>query len=195
MVNYLDGLIGRVVAALQAKGMWGNTLWVSSADNGGPIYQSGAAGANNFPLRGSMVRGCAPYQKGPSCMARSESPLSHAVHPMERFLPIDSRAPLPPSARRAQMSNWEGGVRVNAYASGGAIPPAVRNTTVTGLISLADWYTTFSTLGAGVMMGGARATGRNTCMHAPALPVQRASIRRTSGLRPQAFPPSTASTS
>lgn len=55
MVNFLDGLVGRVVAALQAKGMWDNTLWVSSADNGGAIYQSGAAGGNNFPLRGGKV--------------------------------------------------------------------------------------------------------------------------------------------
>ena len=34
MVSYVDDLVGRVVAALQAKGMWDNLLWVSSADNG-----------------------------------------------------------------------------------------------------------------------------------------------------------------
>jgi arylsulfatase A-like enzyme len=47
------------------------------------------------------------------------------------------------------MSNWQGGIRVNAYASGGALPLAVQNTTVTGLVHLADWYTTFAGL-AGV---------------------------------------------
>jgi hypothetical protein len=31
MVNFLDGLVGRVVSALKAKGMWDNLLWVSSA--------------------------------------------------------------------------------------------------------------------------------------------------------------------
>lgn len=34
MVNFVDDLVGRVVAALKAKGMWDNLLWVSSADNG-----------------------------------------------------------------------------------------------------------------------------------------------------------------
>ena len=33
MVNYVDGLVGEVVAALKGKGMWDNLLWVSSADN------------------------------------------------------------------------------------------------------------------------------------------------------------------
>ena len=51
MVNFLDDQIGRVVAALKAKGMWDNLLWMSSADNGGPIYNSGGAGANNYPMR------------------------------------------------------------------------------------------------------------------------------------------------
>ena len=32
MVNYVDDLTGKVVAALKAKGMWDNLLWVSSAD-------------------------------------------------------------------------------------------------------------------------------------------------------------------
>ncbi len=56
MVNFLDGLVGRVVGALKAKGMWDNLLWVTSADNGGPIYGSGSAGANNWPMRGGKVR-------------------------------------------------------------------------------------------------------------------------------------------
>jgi arylsulfatase A-like enzyme len=47
-----------------------------------------------------------------------------------------------------------------AYASGGAIPVAVRNTTVTGLISLVDWYTTFALL-AGVSPVDERAAAAN----------------------------------
>jgi len=42
------------------------------------------------------------------------------------------------------MANWQGGIRVNAFASGGALPAAVRNTTVSGFVHLADWYTTFA---------------------------------------------------
>ena len=34
MINYVDTLIGRVVSALKAKGMWDDLLWLSSADNG-----------------------------------------------------------------------------------------------------------------------------------------------------------------
>ena len=43
-------------------------------------------------------------------------------------------------------SNWEGGVRVNAFVAGGAVPAARRGTTESGLIEIADWYTTFVTL-------------------------------------------------
>jgi arylsulfatase I/J len=49
MVNYMDEVVGKIVRALKAKGMWGNTLLVASSDNGGPIYET--AGANNFPLK------------------------------------------------------------------------------------------------------------------------------------------------
>jgi len=44
---------------------------------------------------------------------------------------------------------WEGGVRVNALASGGLIPKSVHGTKVEGLIGIEDWYTTFCGL-AGV---------------------------------------------
>lgn len=52
MVNHVDDMVGRVADALKAKGMWGDLLWLTSSDNGGPIYNNGSAGANNFPLRG-----------------------------------------------------------------------------------------------------------------------------------------------
>ena len=131
MVNFLDDMVGRVVAALKAKGMWDNLLLISTADastaqaalsphpaaltrhppiiplpnqpsqNGGPIYQSGAAGANNWPLRGG------------------------------------------------KMSNWNGGIRINAYASGGLVPAARRGTIEEGLFHGCDAYATFCAL-AGV---------------------------------------------
>lgn len=44
--------VGAVVAALKARGMWESTLWVSSADNGGPVEFSGA---NNWPLKGGAA--------------------------------------------------------------------------------------------------------------------------------------------
>jgi len=36
---------------LKKKGMWENTVIVFSTDNGGPIYNNGSAGANNYPLK------------------------------------------------------------------------------------------------------------------------------------------------
>ena len=101
MVNYLDTLLGRVVAALKAKGMWENLLLLSTADNGGPIYSNGTAGANNWPLRGG------------------------------------------------KMSNWQGGINVNAFASGGLLPDAVRGTKIDGFFHGCDAYATFAAL-AGV---------------------------------------------
>jgi len=101
MVNYMDTAIGNVLAALKSKGLYDNTLIVFSSDNGGPIYNNGTAGANNYPLRGGKA------------------------------------------------SNWEGGVRVNAFASGGFIPPKAKGTKKVDLIGVWDWYATFSAL-AGV---------------------------------------------
>ena len=51
--------------------------------------------------------------------------------------------------RGGKMNNWEGGIRANAFASGGWLPPHVRGTKFTGLIALWDWYSTFAHL-AGV---------------------------------------------
>jgi arylsulfatase I/J len=75
--------------------MWANALFVVSSDNGGPIYRNGAAGANNFPLRGG------------------------------------------------QKSNFEGGVRVNAFASGGLIPAARRGAVESAFMGSDDWFRTF----------------------------------------------------
>jgi arylsulfatase I/J len=101
MANFMDQAIGNVTALLKKRGMYDNTLIVFSSDNGGPIYNNGSAGANNFPLRGG------------------------------------------------KMSNWEGGVRVNAWVSGGFLPEKVRGTKEENYVCLWDWYATFSHL-AGV---------------------------------------------
>jgi arylsulfatase B len=43
-------------------------------------------------------------------------------------------------------SNHEGGVRGNAFVSGGLIPPARRGVKESGLVSIEDWYSTFCNL-------------------------------------------------
>lgn len=47
------------------------------------------------------------------------------------------------------MSNWEGGIRVNALASGGFLPAKVRGTKQEGMMAGWDWYATYAGL-AGV---------------------------------------------
>ena len=97
MVNYIDGAVGEVIALIKSKGqMWNDTLVVFSSDNGGPVYAAGAAGANNFPLKGGKT------------------------------------------------SNWEGGIRVNAFVSGGLLPESRRGVKVDGLSTIWDWYSTFA---------------------------------------------------
>jgi len=51
--------------------------------------------------------------------------------------------------RGGKMSDWEGGIRTNAFASGGFIPQAQRGTAVEKFIHISDWYATFCHL-AGV---------------------------------------------
>jgi hypothetical protein len=54
------------------------------------------------------------------------------------------------------MSNWDGGVRANAFVSGGFLPHKVRGTKYAGLIAIWDWYSTLCAFG-GVVATDARA--------------------------------------
>eukprot|EP00041_Stephanoeca_diplocostata_P026250 m.703047 g.703047 ORF g.703047 m.703047 type:complete len:521 (-) comp22918_c0_seq13:2882-4444(-) len=45
-----------------------------------------------------------------------------------------------------KMSNWEGGIRVAAFVSGGLVPPSRRGTRSSQLSALWDWYGTFAYL-------------------------------------------------
>jgi arylsulfatase I/J len=104
MVAHLDGWVGQVRSALEANGMWDNTVWMVSSDNGGPVAAYGkpdkvyGQGGNNYPLRGGKT------------------------------------------------SNFEGGVRVNAFVSGGYLPVAARGRVVDGLSALCDVYSTYCAL-------------------------------------------------
>ena len=50
-VKYIDDKLAAIVQTLKDEGMWDNLLFVLTSDNGGPIYDSGEAGANNWPLK------------------------------------------------------------------------------------------------------------------------------------------------
>jgi hypothetical protein len=40
-------------------------------------------------------------------------------------------------------SNWEGGIRVNAFVAGGALPVRMQGTVASGLIALWDWWVVY----------------------------------------------------
>lgn len=120
MTLYMDDVVGELVGALKAKGMWDNTLVVFTSDNGGPLYSPGAA--NNYPLKGGKY------------------------------------------------SDWEGGVRVNAFVSGGFVPLEKRGTVFSGVVSIADWYGTLCEL-AGVDSTDHAAAEANVWLQQKGLPL------------------------
>jgi len=65
----------------------------------------------------------------------------------------DNGGPLPSGnnypLKGGKFSDWEGGIRVNAFVSGGFLPTAMRGTVITGLMAGWDWYATWAHL-AGV---------------------------------------------
>mmetsp|Transcript_134114 Transcript_134114/g.267624 ORF Transcript_134114/g.267624 Transcript_134114/m.267624 type:complete len:539 (+) Transcript_134114:63-1679(+) len=51
--------------------------------------------------------------------------------------------------RGGKLADWEGGIRVNAFMTGGAVPPSKRGTILEDYIHECDWYATFASI-AGV---------------------------------------------
>ena len=45
----------------------------------------------------------------------------------------------PGPLRGGKFSNWEGGIRVNAFVAGGAVPPTRRGTREAALSAVWDW--------------------------------------------------------
>jgi arylsulfatase I/J len=45
--------------------------------------------------------------------------------------------------RGGKFSNWEGGIRVNAFVTGGALPASRRGAVESGLIAGWDWFATY----------------------------------------------------
>jgi len=67
-------------------------------------------------------------------------------------------------------SDWEGGIRTNAFVSGGFIPAAKRGSVHKGVVSIADWYGLVSEL-AGVDQEDKQAEAANEWLKTKGLPL------------------------
>jgi arylsulfatase I/J len=56
MAQWVDGAFGRLRAALEAAGVWDESLILASSDNGGQAFLD-FGGGSNFPLRGGKATG------------------------------------------------------------------------------------------------------------------------------------------
>ena len=61
--------------------------------------------------------------------------------------------------RAGKFSNFEGGVRVNAFVSGGALPESRRGLTLKQLSTVWDWYATYAGISKSVSDARAAAAG------------------------------------
>eukprot|EP01060_Flectonema_neradi_P000502 TRINITY_DN10315_c0_g2_i2.p1 TRINITY_DN10315_c0_g2~~TRINITY_DN10315_c0_g2_i2.p1 ORF type:complete len:532 (+),score=121.66 TRINITY_DN10315_c0_g2_i2:45-1640(+) len=127
MISFLDDQLKNITDTMKELNMWDNTLMVLSSDNGGPVMSergdcnstSGVDGKQNTDI--GHAAACFNGETG-----ASNWPLRGGKHNV-----------------------FEGGIRVNAFVSGGYVPEAKRGTKEEGMIHITDWYTTFCSI-AGV---------------------------------------------
>jgi arylsulfatase A-like enzyme len=126
MTNFLDDQLANITGEFKSQGLWDNTLMIFTADNGG--YVKAENGLCNTTEWTNNTR--EDVGKGTACF-NGESGANN--YPL----------------RGGKYSNFEGGIRVNAFASGGYLPKKARGTIENQPIHIADWYGTFCKL-AGV---------------------------------------------
>ena len=126
MVNFLDDQIANITEELRNAGLWDNTLMILSSDNGG--YVKAMKGSCNTTEWTDNLR--EDVGKGTTCF-NGESGANN--------FPL----------RGGKYSNFEGGIRVNAFVSGGYLPQSVKGTIINEPIHISDWYGTMCAM-AGV---------------------------------------------
>ena len=127
MISFLDDQLKNITDTMKNLNMWDNTLMILSSDNGGYVLAEDGPCNTTTGIDGSQ-----------------SADIGHAAACFNGETGA-SNWPL----RGGKYSMFEGGIRVNAFASGGLIPSARRGTKEEGIIHITDWYTTFCNL-AGV---------------------------------------------
>lgn len=124
MVSFLDDQLGNLTNTMKNLGMWDNTLMILTSDIGGFAKNpDGACNTTSASWRG----------------AGEHTDIGHGIV-CDNGEAGANNYPL----RGGKYSNFEGGIRVNAFASGGYLPKAVRGSKVEGIIHIADWYRTLT---------------------------------------------------
>jgi arylsulfatase B len=102
MMSTVDSAVGNVTAALKEAGMWDNTLFVWTNDNGAPVQ----VGGSNFPLRGGKGSNFEGGVKVPALFAGgvlapalrgAVAPSSDYAHIVDLYATFLSAAGLPPA--------------------------------------------------------------------------------------------------
>lgn len=130
MIAFLDDQLLNVTSEMRSLGLWDNTLMILTSDNGG--YVKGAHGECNATT-------AAPASSSPAASDVGHGTVCFNGEAGATNWPL----------RGGKYAMFEGGIRVNAFASGGFLPDAVRGTKLEGIIHVADWYGTLCGL-AGV---------------------------------------------
>ncbi|KAL4221464.1 hypothetical protein ACF0H5_019722 [Mactra antiquata] len=140
MVTALDAAIGRVVTALKDKGLYDDTIFFFTPDNGGMV----AKGGNNWPLRGSKISIWEGGTRGVAFVSGSR--LQRVGYTFDgntdcfqngAWIPYHGNNwPL----RGGKISLWEGGTRTAGFISGARL----QNTgyVFDGLMHAVDWHPT-----------------------------------------------------
>ena len=124
MVAEMDAHLGRIVAALKARGMWSTTLLLAFADNGGPLET-----CSNFPLRGGKMSNFEGGTRGAAVVSGGFVPPARRGTVAEGFIAIEDWYPtlsllagVDPADEPARAANLPpvDGVDVWPYLSGAA---------------------------------------------------------------------------
>eukprot|EP00931_Biecheleriopsis_adriatica_P120159 TRINITY_DN95289_c0_g1_i1.p1 TRINITY_DN95289_c0_g1~~TRINITY_DN95289_c0_g1_i1.p1 ORF type:complete len:557 (+),score=80.74 TRINITY_DN95289_c0_g1_i1:33-1703(+) len=124
MVSFLDDQLANITNTMKELGMWDNTLMILTSDNGG--YVKSPEGTCN--TTDASWPGAGPntdFGHGTACENGEAGGTNYPF-------------------RGGKYSNFEGGIRVNAFVSGGYLPAAVRGSKLEGIIHIADWYGTLA---------------------------------------------------
>jgi len=130
MINFLDDQLKNITDTMKELGMWENTLMVFSSDNGA-FVKDPQGGCNHTDASFPGATEFTDYGHGTACFNGEAGGNNYPL-------------------RGGKYSNFEGGIRVAAFLSGGYIPQAVRGTKSDEMVHIADWYRTFGEGLAGV---------------------------------------------